>query len=406
MPSTDNYSHRLPTGQTSSHATADAHPLSLLLVEDNPHHVELVRRRLDRSTAAPMQLSCAETLATALKRLSEGGIDAVLLDLVLPDSPIDQTLPSIFEAFPAVPVIVLTSLDDVEFAARTVQQGAQDYLVKSQLTGELLLRSVRYAVERKKSLEVLRQYASDLERSNEDLKRFAHTVAHEVKSPLGVVAGCVGLVGEEAHRLDPLARDLLSEADAAVRGLAELVDDLLRFASVERQRAGASPVDLEAVFYQAFVALRPEIKATGTRVTHDPLPTVVGDAVPLRHVLQNLLANAIKYRGHRTPEVHIGVEPEDAGAGETNWRIWVRDNGMGIATEHRDRVFEMFYRIHAPAGPAGTGIGLAFCRRVIEQHGGRLWLESEPSRGTTFHFTLPAADAALHPPRCAAAVPR
>lgn len=361
---------------------------SLLLVEDNDHHSEMIRVRLERAADVPIQFEHVTTLADALDRLGSRHVDAVLLDLALSDSPIDQTLAAVQSAFPALPIIVLTSLDDHDFAAATVKQGAQDFLVKTELSGELLLRSVRYAVERKYAETALRQYAADLEHSNEDLKQFAHTVAHEVKNPLSVVSNCLQVLEFDAERLGDVGREMLNEAATAVRNMAQLVDELLGFASVEQRSKSHERVDVEAVFEQALRNVRREIAAAGGVVTSDPLPVVIGDDVQLRLVMQNLLSNALKYRAERRPEVHVSASR----AGDQQV-ITVRDNGIGIPAEHRIHIFDMFYRVNDGREAAtGTGIGLAFCRRIIEQHNGRLWVDSEAGRGSTFSFSLPAAD--------------
>ena len=359
----------------------------LLLVEDNPHHGELIRRRIERTPETKLNFEVVETLSDAFAALNVGGFDAVLLDLVLPDSPIDETLPSVLNAFPEVPVVVLTSLDDLDFATHMVQCGAQDYLVKSQLTGELLARSVRYAVERKKITEANRRYVRELERSNEELKQFAHTVAHEVKNPLNVVSLCLSLLEAQASSEDEEDRETFAEARGAVAGMSELVDELLSFAQVENRQAKVALIDLEAVFDNACSALRSEMSACHATVTRDPLPTIRGDQLQLRHLLQNLIGNSVKYRGPGAPVVHLGVERDGP-----MWRFAVRDNGIGIPPEHVERVFDMFYRVDADGGPRGTGIGLAFCRRIVEMHGGRIWATSARDGGTELCFTLPVPE--------------
>lgn len=167
--------------------------IRILLVEDNATHAHVIERHLRKAGDGIVYDRC-ERLEPALERLKSGEIDVLLLDLSLPDSELSDTLPRVVAASSELPVIVLTSIDDIEFATRAVSQGAQDYLVKSDINGPLLIRSIHYAIERKKTLERLESYAAELESSNQQLKGFAHTVAHEVKSPLTVVSACLQIL--------------------------------------------------------------------------------------------------------------------------------------------------------------------------------------------------------------------
>jgi signal transduction histidine kinase len=359
--------------------------LTVLLVEDNATHAHIIRRHLDKSADNGLILHHVERLADALLRLDQDDIDALLLDLSLPDSEISETLPRILESHGDLPIVVLTSLDDLDFATRAVQQGAQDYLVKSDLSGQLLLRSIRYAIERKKTQDKLEAYAAELQRSNDHLRGFAHTVAHEVKSPLGIVAACLQMLNDKHHGgFDAETRDFVADASGAIRGMTELVNELLEFARIGSELEEFEEVDAEAVYYQAYVMLRPAIRQSGAAVTHDPLPTIQGNAVQLRQLLQNLIGNAIKYRGVSRPRIHVAVE-ESSDA----WRFSVRDNGIGIAPADQERVFDAFVRLHQQEAIPGTGIGLALCKRIVEHHGGQIWVESAIGGGSIFHFTLP-----------------
>jgi DNA-binding NarL/FixJ family response regulator len=169
----------------------DSRPLAVLLVEDNASHARLIYQHLQQVEGTAVCLEQVSRLSAALQRLGQGKIDVLLLDLSLPDSPIDETLARVLASGCDVPVVVLTSVNDADFAAESVQQGAQDYLPKSDLSGELLLRSIRSAIERKKTQRELKTYTAKLERSNERLRSFAHMLAHEVKSPLTTLSGCL-----------------------------------------------------------------------------------------------------------------------------------------------------------------------------------------------------------------------
>ena len=365
----------------------ESHGLSVLLVEDNDIHADLIRRHLADVGNDRVKLLHAGKLSDALAILDCTNIDAILLDLSLPDSQIDETLPRVIERRGDVPIIVLTSLNDLEFGARAVQQGAQDYLVKTDLGSQLLLRAIRYAIERKKTQEKLESYAADLERSNDHLKNFAHTVAHEVKSPLGVVATCLQMLHDKYQsRFDGETKEIVQDASSSIRGLADLVNELLEFARVGSEEQEFATVDMEVVFYQVYAQLRPTIRAAGAMLTHDPLPKVRGNEVQLRQLLQNLIGNAIKYRSNERPTIHVTVQDQPR-----HWTVLIRDNGLGIPREFHDKIFEVFVRLHHSSDIPGTGIGLAFCKRIVENHGGRIWVESNPGHGSVFCFTLPKA---------------
>ena len=360
-------------------------PIRVLLVEDNATHAHLIERHIKKAGRDIVALERVQRLEEALERLDRGDIDALLLDLALPDSEIDDTLPRVLGAHSEVPIIVLTSLNDLEFATRAVAQGAQDFLVKSDLTGPLLLRSINYSIERKKTQERLESYAAELESTNEQLKGFAHTVAHEVKSPLTVVSACLHVL--EQHYRNQLADEhweFVVDANTSIRGLTALVNDLLEFSRMGSDRPTFEDTDMEAVFYHAYVCLRPAIKNTNAVLTHDPLPTVRGNEAQLRQLLLNLMGNAIKYCGDDPPEVHLSAVESDG-----IWTFKVRDNGLGIRPDDHRRIFEAFVRVHDQNEIQGSGIGLSFCQRIVENHGGRIWVESNPIKGSTFLFTLP-----------------
>ena len=235
----------------------------------------------------------------------------------------------------------------------------------------------------------LKAYASQLEQSNERLKDFAHLLAHEVKSPLTTVTGLLSLLNDKyAGRLDDETRESIRDADAAIWNISNLVDTLLELAYFGSSQKEFGDVDMEAVFYRACAVLRSPIKESGAVITHDPLPTVRGDEVQIRQLIQNLIANALKFCGEMPPRIHVAAYDN-----QSHWTFSVTDNGFGVAPEHRDRVFEMFFRSHDKAEISGSGVGLALCKLIAERHGGRIWLESAPDKGSTFRFTLPHSPA-------------
>jgi two-component system, sensor histidine kinase and response regulator len=369
----------------------NARQLKVLLVEDHVLHANLICDHLDKSAGDGFCVERAGRLSEAIERLGRGGIDVVLLDLGLPDSQIEDTLPRIVETGVDVPVIILTLLNDLEIAIKAIQQGAQDYLLKSDLNGELLIRVIRSAIERKTMQRELQSYVAKLEQSNERLKDFAHILAHEIKSPLTAVQAALNIVNDKYRaQFDDETTDFLNVGSTAIWNMSELVDRLFDFVSIGLRNSEFSDVDVEVVFYQAYALLKPAIKDANASITHDPLPTVRGNEIQIRQLFKNLISNALKYCGTVTPRIHVAAEENDK-----NWIISITDNGPGVPAEHRERIFDMFVRLENVAEIPGTGIGLSFCKLIVENHGGNIWVESAPGQGSVFLFTLPKQNVAL-----------
>ena len=359
--------------------------VKLLLIEDNESHAELVRRQLLAVREPRIQVEWVERLSEGVERAQASGIDAVLLDLSLPDSPLTETLDRFLSAVPDVPVVVLTTLDDMGMALDAVKRGAQDHLVKAQITPDLLTRSIGYAIERKRSQSQLERYAEELERSNRDFQQFAHVAAHELKSPLWSVSlACDVLADKHREQLDEDSRELLEGMSAAVRQMSQLINDLLEFARLGGLSKPPEPVDCNQALAQALELLKMQVEQSGAAVTHDGLTTIWAEPTQIRQLLQNLVANAIKYRrDEEPPRIHVAAQRVGR-----EWVFSVRDNGLGIAPEYHHRIFGLFQRAHDRSKYPGTGLGLAICKRIVEHHGGRIWVESQPGQGSTFYFTL------------------
>lgn len=356
----------------------------ILLVEDNETHAHLIQRHLRKSKSSDNQVVLATTLLEATQRLSSDDFQAVLLDLSLPDSPIHETLDKVVSKFALAPVIVLTSLNDLDFANRAVQQGAQDYLVKTELNADTLDRAIRYAIERKRAQRQLEEYALELKESNQHLEAFAHTLAHEVRSPLTVVSGSLQVIKDQyADLVDPQTLSLVNDSMIAVSGMTELVESLLEFSQAS-QSEESSHVELESTFFYVSAIVRPMFEEIDGKLNHDALPTVVGIEAQLRQLLQNLIVNAVKYRREENLIVDVSCQTHD-----DHWLLSVSDNGRGIAVEDQSKIFEAFTRLENKGPIPGAGIGLAFCKRIVDNHQGKIWVESEIGAGSTFLIRLP-----------------
>jgi PAS domain S-box-containing protein len=241
--------------------------------------------------------------------------------------------------------------------------------------------------ERKLAEEALKQRTEELTRSNRDLEQFAYVASHDLQEPLRAVAGCVQILQRRYQgQLDARADELIAHAVDGSNRMRKLIEDLLAFSRAGTHGGQLQPVDAGAALDGALRNLSVAIQESGTIVSRDPLPTVRADATQLTLVFQNLLANAMKFRREDPPKIHVSARQERAG-----WVLSVSDNGIGIDPQYFTRLFGVFQRLHTRREYPGTGIGLAICKRIIERHGGRIWVESTPGQGTIFFFHLAAA---------------
>ena len=233
-------------------------------------------------------------------------------------------------------------------------------------------------------LEVQRKTA-DLERSNRDLEEFAYVASHDLQEPLRMVASYTQLLGKRYEgKLDRDADDFIGFATDGAKRMQLLINDLLAFSRAGSRGKPLEPTDLNDVLRQSTSNLVTAIEESSAEVTSDDLPTVYGDAGQLTQVFQTLLSNSIKFSEDVTPEIHVGAERQNG-----HWKISVRDNAIGIEPQYQDKIFQIFQRLHTKSEYGGTGIGLAICKKIIERHGGSIWLESGQPQGSKISFSFP-----------------
>ena len=241
--------------------------------------------------------------------------------------------------------------------------------------------AVRDATERKRA-------AAQLERSNRDLEQFAYVASHDLQAPLRSIAGFSQLLQEKFRgQLGDEADEFLKHIEGSSAHMHALIQGLLAFSRVGRQETELAPVDAEKPLAQALSQLRAMIEERKAAISHVPMPHVLGNELELAQLFQNLIGNAIKFQPAGKPVVTISARRE-----EGYWRFGVTDRGIGMAAEHLDKLFKMFHRLHTREEFEGTGIGLAICQKIVHRHGGRIWVESEPGKGSTFYFTLRAIE--------------
>lgn len=356
--------------------------LRLLVVEDTPADVELMLHQL-RSGGLD---TCADTVQTAeefAQRLREHSYDVVLADYNLPAWNGMETIELLQREGLDIPVIVVSGALGEQRAVECIKQGAADYVLKDHLAR--LPETVRRAITERRLRKERNQYLEDLARSNRDLEQFAYVASHDLQEPLRMVATYTQLLAERYRgKLDGDADKYIHYAvDGAVR-MQSLIQDLLAFSRVGRQGIQLQEVDCRAMVAMAAKNLEVAIEQSEAQIVCDKLPVVNADRSQMLQLFQNLIGNAIKFHGDQPPVINISAQRR-----MKDWLFSVADNGIGIAPEHAEIVFVIFKRLHTSAEYPGSGIGLAICKKIVEQQGGRIWVESEVGKGSTFSFTLP-----------------
>lgn len=495
----------------------DQERMRVLLVEDDPVQSRATQLRLEgRGVAVERAMNCQH----AVNRLMEKGIDIVLLDLTLPDSPGIDTFYRVRAADPDIPIVVFTGLNDHEIALETVKSGAQDYLVKGLASDDAVFRCLRYAIERNKVESALRQsekrirvivensydafismdahwhirdwnlqaertfgwtreealgrplalivpkhlrkrysrqiydYFSrdpstvlrmtdemmavnqsgrefpteivifrtkedddymfcafvrditerkrmndELERrvqerteeltsSNEELRQFAKIASHDLQEPLRAVQGFATLLAESTKgKLDKDCQDFIDYIQDGTQRMQQLIQSVLLHSNIKHQDSDDVSTDCNPVLEEVLANLDASLKETEANLDIDDLPEVAVERAQLIQLFQNIISNALKYRGQEPPKINVSAERT-----VNDWLFSVRDNGIGIDSKYSGKIFDMFARLHGKTKYSGTGMGLAICKKIVTSHGGRIWVESEVGNGSIFMFTLPAVD--------------
>lgn len=244
---------------------------------------------------------------------------------------------------------------------------------------------IRNITERKQAEQKLAQQAQELARSNSELEQFAYVASHDLQEPLRMVANYTQLLARRyKDKLDPTAHEFIAFAVDGANRMQRLINDLLDYSRVGTRGKEFTATDCSSVLGHAIANLGGAIESARALVTNDDLPVVQADAGQLMQLFQNLIGNAVKFHGQDPPRVHVSAQSR---AGE--WLFAVRDNGIGIEPEYAERIFVIFQRLHGFSEYPGTGIGLSICKKIVERHGGRIWVESKPGAGSTFYFTIP-----------------
>ena len=385
---------RLQTTTLSKEAKRiDKRQTRILLIEDDPTQAAIIRAILRKVETENLQVKWAENLSNGLECLSKTSVDIVLLDLLLPDSRGMDTFTSVYRQAPKVPVIILSSLDDEMIAIQAVREGAQDYLVKDQVHGDLLVRAVHYAIERKKAEQSLRAANERLRELDRLKSDFVSTVSHELRTPIAIMREGASLcLDEVAGKITETQRGLLSDVLENADRLNRLVTDLLDISKIESGKVELrkGSIDLCDIAEQVCRAFEKQAEEKGVKLKTylpDTPPKLCADGDKITQILTNLVSNAIRFTNAGGKVTIRIADKEDAA------KCSVSDTGFGIAEKNIPRLFSKFEQIARSDGPGyrGTGLGLAIAKGLVEQHGGKIGVESQPGQGSTFWFTLKKA---------------
>lgn len=332
---------------------------------------------VNRAFCQTFQTSEAETIGYLLDELGNGQWKIPALHRLLNEVITHNASFEDFEVTHQFPLI----------GWKTMMLNARQIALEGQ--GTLMLLAIEDITARKHAEALLEQKVNELVRSNAELEQFAYVASHDLQEPLRMVASYVQLLERRYRgRLDQDADDFIGFAVDGATRMQVLINDLLAYSRVGRQELLLEPVDCAYVLEMTLRNLEVRIEQLQAVITSDPLPTVPGEASLLVRVFQNLISNSLKFHRDVPPQIHISSLRDGA-----FWRFSVRDNGIGIEPQYWERIFLIFERLHSRAAYPGTGIGLAITKKIVERHGGRIWLTSEFGVGTEFFFTLPAEKA-------------
>ncbi len=362
--------------------------LRVLHVEDNELDAELVSEALRRGGFS-VSVVVVQEEAEFVEQLLSHHPEVVIADYNLPQWTGMEALDVLRRKGLDIPLILVSgALGDIT-AVECIKRGVTDYVLKDGLAR--LPEAIRRALQEKRVLRLRREAEEDLARkveelarSNAELEQFAYVASHDLQEPLRMVAAYTQLLGERYRgKLDENADKFIGYASEGALRMQTLIQDLLAFSRIGRNGAALGHVDCDAVVEEVLLSLGPAMEETGAVVTHTALPVVWADRSQMVQIFQNLIGNAIKFRGE-DPAISVQAEKADK-----QWLFSVSDNGIGIAPECAENIFVVFQRLHARTEYPGNGIGLAICKKIVQRYGGKIWVEPRTGHGSIFKFTMP-----------------
>ena len=354
-------------------------PMRVLLIEDDEDDYILIRNLLDELFKSRFELEWVKTYESALHALDSHRYDICLLDYRLGERNGVELLNEVHAGDCIVPIIVITALGSYEVDREAMRAGAADYLVKSCLTADLLERSIRYSINRRRAEEAL-------QKSAEKIKIFAYCVSHDLKSPAVGIHGLARLLGKQySNVLDERGRKYCDQILKASEQIVSLVDEINTFIKAKEAPLTVEAVSLKEIIQTVREEYSSQLKSRAIEwVVPEAAPKLMADRLSILRVLRNLVDNALKYGGKELSEIRIEYERT-----ADSHVLAVCDNGVGIKREHCEKIFGPFQRDLTSKGIPGMGLGLAIVKEIAERHQGRVWVEPGPERGTRFVVAIP-----------------
>ncbi len=395
-----------PQDHNSVREFAESNRLLRVLITDDDDADRLIITRALKRTGLELEIHEAATGTDALRQMQDRRFDCVFVDYMLPDMQGTELLKKMnLPEWPMIAAIMLTGAGDENVATHALTNGAQDYLTKGELNVTAIRRALLRAVEKVDLLKSLEEQREALEHSNRELEQYAYVTSHDLQEPLRIIVSFLQLF--ERHNsdmLDDKSREYMNFIVDGSKRMQQMVASLLELSRIGRGNEDFQRVDVDDALQDALANLQISIAESGAEITVESLPVLSCNRQRIVQLLQNLVGNAIKYRGNEAPRINISARPmaidsverlnyATSARHQTIWQFCVEDNGIGIDQKYVDRIFVIFQRLHSREAYEGTGIGLALCKKIVQLHHGKIWVEPGEQAGSRFMFTLPSIQA-------------
>ena len=363
-------------------------PLSVLIIDDCEEDRDILVRYLRLMPQRDFHIIQTDSGVEGWELCQKEEPDCILIDYQMPDLDGLEFITSLSTDAKRkfCPVLMFTGQGNEAVASEAMKSGAADYLIKGKLTPEGLFRAVTRAIEKAELVRVTHNQQLEIQRSQRELEQFAYTASHDLQAPVRRVMKFLELLQMDLKdTMTERSQDYMNRAMKSANHMSQLIQALLEFAQIGGSQQAFESVDLNLVLKEVLVQLEVNITATGANIEYSKLPTISGNRMWLSQLFQNLLSNALKFRSDTTPCITISAELK-----RSMWALRVQDNGVGIPFESLESVFGLFQRVDNGTKVEGTGIGLALCKKIVDLHSGRIWVESEEGVGTAFQMTFPS----------------
>ena len=349
----------------------------ILIIDDSNSLLKLYKHYIAEQSGNEYDIIEAQTCAEGIRLYISERPNCVILDFVLPDGNGLGVIEKLSELHEPLPIIMATSYGNDHLAVDAIQAGAQDYLIKDKITPESLILAIQNTIQR---VDMLRT----LEVKNSELQSFLHIISHDFMEPLNSCTGLLQLTMEHNEgALDDKTNEYMKKSLNCIAHAQDMIHDLLSYATLGTQEKDFSTVDCNEVVTYVTTQLEVLISNQHALISTHNLPKITGVQSLINLLFQNLIQNAIKYGDKEITKITINCTEENS-----RWVFAVQDNGKGIAAEHHDSVFGIFKRVEKSSNTPGSGLGLTTCEKIVAMHGGKMWLESEVDKGTTFYFSI------------------